>query len=79
MRFDNLTTRLPATTLLGQNVARLCEQQGLSLTSLAGRLGWCKETLRDLEAGALDISLDELDQLCLALDAAPQDLFSPLT
>lgn len=64
----------PAATLLGQNVIDLCQKKGLTLDGLVNRLGWSAETLRNLESGELDITLDELDRLCAALDTAPQDL-----
>ncbi|MBN9332774.1 helix-turn-helix transcriptional regulator [Devosia sp.] len=64
----------PAATLLGYNVTNLCEKKGLTLKGLVARLGWSAETLQNLESGELDITLDELDRLCVALDTAPQDL-----
>lgn len=72
-------TRLPAAALLGHNVQRLCEKQGMSLDALAGRLGWQAETLAALKAGSLDIALDQLDQLCLALEVTPRELFDEIT
>lgn len=71
--------RLPAATLLGQNVRRLCEMQGMSLDTLAERLGWPSETITDLVASSLDIALDQLDELCAALDVTPHDLFDEVT
>lgn len=68
-------TRQPAATLLGKNVRRLCDQQGMSLGALVERLNWSGETLSALEAGTLDITLDQLDRLAAALDTTPQDLF----
>jgi len=64
-----------AQTLLGQNVADLRETQGISRLSLAERLGWTIEKVSELEAGALDLDLDAIDQLAAALSASPRDLF----
>lgn len=72
-------TRLPAATLLGQNVQRLCEMQGMGLDVLAERLAWSDNTLADLKAGSLDIALDQLDRLCAALDATPGELLREVT
>lgn len=69
-------TRLPAATLLGHNVRRLCDMQGVSLEALAERLAWPEQTLADLKAGSLDLTLDQLDQLCAALQVTPHDLFA---
>ena len=69
-------TRLPAATLLGQNVRRLCDMQGISPDALAERLSWADQTLADFKAGSLDLTLDQLDALCAALDVAPQSLFT---
>lgn len=69
-------TRLPAAALLGQNVRRLCNMQGVSLDTLAERLSWAEDMLADLKAGSLDLTLDQLDQLCAALDVTPQSLFA---
>lgn len=68
-------TRQPAATLLGKNVRRLCDLQGLSLGALVARLDWPTETLGALEAGTLDATLDQIDQLCAALGTTPLDLF----
>lgn len=68
-------TRLPAATLLGQNVRRLCKMQGASLDALAERLDWSEKILADLKAGSLDLTLDQLDELCAALAVTPQSLF----
>lgn len=72
-------TPLPAATLLGQNVQRLCDLQGVCLNALAKRLGWQEETLAALKAGSLDITLDQLDQLCSALQVTPRELFDEIT
>lgn len=72
-------TPLPAATLLGQNVQRLCDLQGVCLNALAKRLGWQDETLAALKAGSLDITLDQLDQLCSALQVTPRELFDEIT
>lgn len=72
-------TPLPAATLLGQNVQRLCDLQGACLNALAKRLGWHDETLAALKAGSLDITLDQLDQLCSALQVTPRELFDEIT
>lgn len=72
-------TRLPAATLLGQNVQRLCEKRGISLSALAERLGWPDKTLAALDAGTLDIALDQLDELCTALDVTPREILDEVT
>lgn len=72
-------TRLSAATLLGQNVQRLCQRQGTSLDALAVRLGWTSKTVADLASSSLDITLDQLDALCAALDVTPHDLFAEIT
>lgn len=71
--------RPSAATLLGQNVQRLCNTQGISLDVLAQNLGWSKQMLAHLKAGSLDIPLDQVDPLCLALDVRPHDLFEEVT
>lgn len=70
---------LPAATLLGRNVGRLCEKQGLSQDALAERLGWSGEAVADLLASSLDIALDQVDQLCATLGVAPHELFGEVT
>jgi len=72
-------TRLPAATLLGQNVRRLCEMQGTSLDALAQKLGWPNEAVADLVASSLEIALDQLDELSAALGVAPHELFDEVT
>lgn len=72
-------TRLPAATLLGQNVQRLCEKQGMSLDALAERLDWSDKVLADLKAGSLDIALDQLDMLCTELEVTPRELLDEVT
>lgn len=72
-------TRLSAAALLGHNVQRLCEKQGVNLDALAGGLAWDEQTLAALKAGSLDIALDQLDQLCAALDVTPRELFDEIT
>jgi len=67
--------RLPAATLLGQNVRRLCEMQGISLDTLAEKLGWPSEAVDS----SLEITLDQLDELSAALDVTPHDLFAEVT
>ncbi|WP_035077573.1 helix-turn-helix domain-containing protein [Devosia riboflavina] len=71
--------QLPAATLLGQNVRRLCEMQGMSLDALAERLGWPGEKVADLLASSLDIALDQVDELSAALGVAPHELFDEVT
>ena len=71
--------RLPAATLLGQNVRRLCEMQGISLDTLAEKLGWPSEAVADLIDTSLEITLDQLDELSAALDVTPHDLFAEVT
>jgi DNA-binding Xre family transcriptional regulator len=71
--------RPSAATLLGRNVQRLCNTQGISLDVLAQNLGWSKQMLAHLKAGSLDITLDQVDPLCLALDVRPHDLFEEVT
>lgn len=71
--------RLPAATLLGQNVRRLCQMQGMSLDALAQTLGWSEDLLADLKTGPLDIALDQVDPLCVALNVTPRDLFDEVT
>ena len=71
--------RLPAATLLGQNVRRLCEMQGISLDTLAEKLGWPSEAVADLIDSSLEITLDQLDELSAALDVTPHDLFAEVT
>ena len=70
---------LPAAPLLGQNVRRLCEMQGISLDALAERLGWPGQKVADLVASSLDIALDEVDELSAALGVAPHELFDEVT
>ncbi|MET0439653.1 MAG: helix-turn-helix transcriptional regulator [Devosia sp.] len=71
--------RLPAATLLGQNVRRLCEMQGISLDTLAEKLGWPSEAVADLIDSSLEITLDQLDELSAALEVTPHDLFAEVT
>ncbi|WP_449394737.1 helix-turn-helix domain-containing protein [Devosia riboflavina] len=71
--------RLPAATLLGQNVRRLCEMQGISLDTLAEKLGWPSEAVADLIDSSLEITLDQLDELSAALDVTPHELFAEVT
>jgi transcriptional regulator with XRE-family HTH domain len=71
--------RLPAATLLGQNVRRLCKMQGISLDTLAEKLGWPSEAVADLIDSSLEITLDQLDELSAALDVTPHDLFAEVT
>lgn len=66
--------RLPAAILLGQNVRRLCDEQGMDHETLAGRLGWSDKVLADFNAGSLDLTLDQFDQLCEIFNISPQDL-----
>lgn len=64
-----------ASTLLGQNVERLRQEQGWSVDRLATRLDWPREKLVALESGILDLDLDGIDQLSEALKTPPHQLF----
>jgi transcriptional regulator with XRE-family HTH domain len=72
-------SRLPAAKLLGQNVRRLCEMQGMSLDALAEKLSWPREAIANLTDSSLELVLDQVDELSAALDVAPHDLFAEVT
>ncbi|KKB78172.1 hypothetical protein VW35_10900 [Devosia soli] len=67
--------QLSAAALLGQNVQRLRQAQGLDAALFAKGLGWSEASLRALEEGRLDVDLDTIDLLSAALNIAPHDLF----
>ena len=66
-----------ALQLVGLNVARWREEQGISLLELSERSGIDEVKLRQIEAGTLDPYLDHLERLAEALDIQLSELFSP--
>lgn len=55
--------------LLSNNISRLREARGLTLSGLAQRCGIAKATLQGLEAGAIAPAIDTLWTIAIALDA----------
>lgn len=66
----------PAAKTLGLNARALRKLKGWSQDAFAKHLGWPLCTVVDLEAGTLDATLDQLDQLASCLDMAPHELLT---
>ena len=66
----------PAAKTLGLNASALRKQKGWSRDAFAKNLGWPLHTVTELEAGALDATLDQIDHLAACLDSAPHELLT---
>jgi len=60
---------------LGDNLARLRQQRGLSVEELARKTGLDASLIRDVESGHTDIGLDEIEIIATALAVKLQSLF----
>lgn len=65
-----------AMALLGRNVGFWREARGLTLLALAARSGIAADTLRGIEQGQHDPSVDMLDRLAEALGVTHQQLLA---
>ena len=65
-----------ARQILARNLRRLRLAQGLTQEELANAAGLRQALISELEAGKLDVRLDTLSRLAIALDASMADLFS---
>jgi len=65
-----------ARQILARNLRRLRLGQGLTQEELANAAGLRQALISELEAGKLDVRLDTLSRLAIALDASMADLFS---
>lgn len=54
---------------IGQQLAELRKEQGLSGEQLAEKIGKCHQTVYKVERGAWAVSVDILEEFCDALDA----------
>lgn len=65
---------IAASTILGLNSKSLRIARGWSAAGLAEKLGWSVDAVTALEAGRLDITLDELDSLAKSLSVSLHSL-----
>lgn len=66
-----------AEVMLGQNVRRLRQREGLTVVELARRAGTSRATLTQLESGAGNPTLETLYVLANALNASLSELIAP--
>lgn len=65
-------------TLIGRNVRRLCETQGLSLRKLTRRADVNSQTIWDVLAGRANPTVKTLVLLARALGVETRELFAPI-
>lgn len=66
--------RISAETIVSRSVLQLCRAKGWTLVMLATRMGWTRDQVAALEAGTLDVTLDQLDALAALFEVTPFDL-----
>jgi transcriptional regulator with XRE-family HTH domain len=65
-----------ARQILARNLRRLRLAQGLTQEELANAAGLRQALISELEASKLDVRLDTLSRLAIALDSSMADLFA---
>ena len=63
--------------MLQLRIKELCKERGITLNTLAERIGVRQPSISGLATGKLRPSLDTLEKLCEALDVEVGDLFRP--
>ncbi|HBW39021.1 helix-turn-helix domain-containing protein [Desulfosporosinus sp. BICA1-9] len=59
----------------GNRVRKLRQAQGISQEELAFSSDLHRTYISDIERGARNVSLDNINKIAIALDVAPKDLF----
>jgi transcriptional regulator with XRE-family HTH domain len=60
---------------LARNIGQLCGARGMSFSALAVAMNWSCNSLDELEAIAFDLTLDDIDRLCVLLGVEPAEIF----
>ena len=63
--------------MLQLRIKELCKERGMTLNTLAERIGVTQPSISGLATGKLKPSLDTLKKLCDALDVEVGELFNP--
>lgn len=63
--------------MLQLRIKELCKERGMTLNTLAERIGVTQPSISGLATGKLKPSLDTLEKLCDALDVEVGELFNP--
>lgn len=66
----------PLGQIVGSNVSRLREEQGLGKTAFCLMAGISRPYLNRIESGTANITLKELQRLADSLDVAPEQLLA---
>lgn len=66
-----MTTPHAQSRVVGQRIAAVRQQAGLSIKDLAHRIGWPRDTLVNYELGRRAITMERLAAIAAALDVSP--------